>query len=128
MLAKIQFKLKKLFQFFFSYFRLQKFLLLRDAYGSVQLIFNDELMWGRLKEVTLESVIEVSGVVAQRPEAQVNPKMSSGQIEVFKFVKHLNFAPLSLGKNLCRQNRTTPDEPLLFLFRPIEHALLIKSG
>jgi aspartyl-tRNA synthetase len=52
----------------------------------VQLILSDSSLWDRLNEVSLESVIEVSGVVAERPEGQINPKMATGQIEVLCFI------------------------------------------
>jgi aspartyl-tRNA synthetase len=57
-------------------------LVLRDAFGSVQLILNDDALWDRLKDISLESVLEVSGHVRSRPAAQVNPKMETGEIEV----------------------------------------------
>jgi len=61
---------------------LQKFIVLRDSYGTVQLILSDESLWDKLKDISLESVLQVSGVVVARPPSQVNAKMSTGDIEV----------------------------------------------
>jgi len=77
---------------------MQKFVVLRDSFGTVQLILGDSCLWDRLKDVSLESVLEVSGVVVQRPEGQANPKMSTGQIEVTIMFSQLK----KITKNLQR--------------------------
>ncbi len=77
---------------------MQKFVVLRDSFGTVQLILSDSCLWDRLKDVSLESVLEVSGVVVQRPEGQANPKMSTGQIEVTIMLSQLK----QITKNLQR--------------------------
>ena len=51
----------------------------------MQLILNDTL-WQGLKDVGLESVLEVEGQVVPRPGGQANPKMETGDIEVGIFV------------------------------------------
>ena len=53
------------------------FIDLRDRSGLIQLVGGDEL--GRLR---LEDVIEIEGKVKKRPTKLVNPKLSTGKIEV----------------------------------------------
>ena len=61
------------------------FIDLRDRFGITQVVFNPEIerdaheLAGDLRN---EYVIEVSGVVRERPEGTANPKMATGEIEV----------------------------------------------
>ena len=66
----------------FTVHRMQKFIVLRDSNGTVQLILSDESLWDKLKDISLESVLQVTGVVVARPPGQVNAKMNTGDIEV----------------------------------------------
>ncbi|XP_034251652.1 aspartate--tRNA ligase, mitochondrial [Thrips palmi] len=61
-----------------------KFLLLRDAYGTTQILLEDlpANFQNTLDSLTLESVIEIRGIVSLRPENQINRKMKTGEIEV----------------------------------------------
>ena len=52
------------------------FLDLRDRSGKVQCVGRD------LAKVTAESVVEISGTVAARPEKLVNQKLATGKVEV----------------------------------------------
>ncbi|HEV3137189.1 MAG TPA: OB-fold nucleic acid binding domain-containing protein, partial [Pirellulales bacterium] len=61
------------------------FIDLRDRYGKTQIVFgpesgpdNQELA----RSLRSEFVVSVSGKVAHRPEGTVNPKLSTGEIEV----------------------------------------------
>lgn len=59
------------------------FMDLRDKYGLTQLGFDDfEGPDELLKKCSLESVIQVEGVVKARPEAARNPNMVTGEVEV----------------------------------------------
>ena len=77
--------------------RFNKFLILRDRYGSVQLIIKDKKLLNQLKEreiklkdeLRLESVIIIEGKVILRPADEVNKLTSNGDIEVD--VKQINF-------------------------------------
>ena len=66
-----------------QHLRQGRFVILRDAYGSVQLV--TERKGGKavhMGDVNLESVLKIEGVVRERPkEAQV-PRMATGKIEV----------------------------------------------
>lgn len=55
----------------------------RDKFGLTQLAF-DEFTGdlGVLKELSLESVIKVKGVVRARPESAINKNMNTGEVEV----------------------------------------------
>ncbi|XP_075970262.1 aspartyl-tRNA synthetase, mitochondrial [Anticarsia gemmatalis] len=60
--------------------RLSKFLLLRDAYGLTQCVVSNDTT--NLSEVPLETIVKIEGTVALRPKDMINPKMSTGEIEV----------------------------------------------
>ncbi|XP_014275258.1 aspartate--tRNA ligase, mitochondrial isoform X2 [Halyomorpha halys] len=64
--------------------RLDRFAVLRDGYGSTQVIVpeNRNEIINELKRTPLESVVTVSGVVEKRPESQIKKNMSTGEIEV----------------------------------------------
>ncbi|MDY4218799.1 MAG: aspartate--tRNA ligase [Candidatus Faecousia sp.] len=71
------------------------FLVLRDFYGTTQIVVETEEMMKTVKAINKESTISVSGVVRER--ASKNPKQPTGDIEI---------APTSitvLGK--CRYNQ-----------------------
>lgn len=52
------------------------FIDLRDRSGKVQCVGKD------LPKVSVESVVEIQGVVAKRPEKLVNPKLPTGSVEI----------------------------------------------
>ncbi|HDR05103.1 MAG TPA: aspartate--tRNA ligase [Candidatus Marinimicrobia bacterium] len=61
------------------------FIDLRDRYGLVQVRFADDLPKNILEKahrLSAEDVIAVKGTVLARPEAAVNPKISSGKLEL----------------------------------------------
>ncbi|XP_077554375.1 aspartate--tRNA ligase, mitochondrial-like [Haemaphysalis longicornis] len=65
--------------------RMDRFLLLRDAYGITQVLLPDqgsETMRTQLESLPLESVVQVTGQVAARPQHQCNPQMDTGSVEV----------------------------------------------
>lgn len=64
--------------------RMDKFLILRDAYGLTQIIIPEEEQASSklLESIPLESVVQISGKVAKRPEGQENGTISTGKIEV----------------------------------------------
>ena len=57
------------------------FILLRDRFGSTQVFLNPELT-KLTSSLTNESVLSIEGKVVKRPLNQVNPAMSTGEIEV----------------------------------------------
>jgi aspartyl-tRNA synthetase len=64
--------------------RLNKFFVLRDVKGTVQILLDDEFIKRNSNQINLnkESVISVRGVVVKRPEGQENRKLDTGLIEV----------------------------------------------
>ncbi|MBQ2671533.1 MAG: aspartate--tRNA ligase [Clostridia bacterium] len=55
------------------------FLDVRDHYGNVQVVINDDDM---LKNISKESVISASGEVLRRTEENINTKLKTGMIEI----------------------------------------------
>ncbi|CAH0627384.1 unnamed protein product [Chrysodeixis includens] len=60
--------------------RLSKFLLLRDAYGLIQCVVNNDSI--NLSNIPLETVVKIQGSVALRPKDMINRKMETGEVEV----------------------------------------------
>ncbi len=61
------------------------FIDIRDAYGLTQLIFDpkkNSSTHKKVHELKSEYVIQVKGVVQERPRGTINPKLSTGEIEV----------------------------------------------
>ncbi len=56
------------------------FVVLRDFYGTTQIVAESEEMIRQIKGITRESTISVTGVVRER--ASRNPKQETGEIEV----------------------------------------------
>ncbi|CAD5231791.1 unnamed protein product [Bursaphelenchus xylophilus] len=78
-----------------SYKRYNKFFVLKDSYGTVQ-ILTPEKMSGFMKDVPHESVVAVEGVVINRGENS-NKSMATGDIEVLaEDIQVLNLAPVNL--------------------------------
>ncbi|XP_013178212.1 PREDICTED: aspartate--tRNA ligase, mitochondrial [Papilio xuthus] len=63
-----------------QYQRMSKFLLLRDSYGVVQCIVNNNQI--NFNDIPLESIVKINGTVSLRPTNMINSKMSTGEIEV----------------------------------------------
>jgi len=58
------------------------FIDLRDRWGLVQVVCETGEPQTKAKEVKLESVIAVSGMVRERPQGMVNPELPTGAVEV----------------------------------------------
>jgi aspartyl-tRNA synthetase len=61
------------------------FIDLRDRYGITQIVFNPEIApkaHEAAGDLRNEYVVRVSGIVRNRPEGTVNPKLATGEIEV----------------------------------------------
>jgi aspartyl-tRNA synthetase len=59
------------------------FIDLRDHYGSIQLVFNNEYLIKKAEEISLESVIFIKGKVFAREESKINNISQTGEIEVY---------------------------------------------
>jgi aspartyl-tRNA synthetase len=75
------------------------FIDLRDRYGLTQVVFDPKLCGESFSEAEAlrgEFVIQVFGQVIKRPQAMINPKMATGEIEIsVKEFKVLNKAKLT---------------------------------
>lgn len=61
------------------------FIDLRDRYGITQLVINQEThpdAHSKAKDLRNEWVVQIQGVVIQRPEGMINPNLATGAIEV----------------------------------------------
>lgn len=99
-------------------FNRKKFLILRDAYGTTQILLNNlnEHMQTVVDSLTLESVVEVRGEVVSRPKGETNTKMSTGDIEVRpSHISVLGAAPNQLPL-FIRENKL-PTEHLRMKYR-----------
>ncbi|MGA3291803.1 MAG: aspartate--tRNA(Asn) ligase [Candidatus Microgenomates bacterium] len=71
------------------------FIDLRDRSGIVQCVGSD------LEKVSPESVVEITGIVAKRPEKLINPKIKTGsveiQIETLKVISAAAELPFDMG-------------------------------
>ncbi|GAB6024890.1 hypothetical protein CHUAL_010000 [Chamberlinius hualienensis] len=68
-----------------QYKRTDKFAIIRDGYGRTQIILDANLiskLSPMIEDAPLESVIQVTGMVQQRPSGHENKKMLTGDIEI----------------------------------------------
>ena len=56
------------------------FVVLRDFYGTTQVVVENEEMMAKFRDINKESTIQVSGTVRER--SSKNPKQATGEIEV----------------------------------------------
>jgi aspartyl-tRNA synthetase len=98
------------------------FLDLRDRFGIVQVVINPDLPKETLDlvaNVRSEWVLQISGLVQKRPEGMINPKLSTGEIEVIAtHVKALNAAkPLPF---VLTEDDKLPDENMRLKYRYLD--------
>jgi len=61
------------------------FIDLRDRYGKTQVVFNEDThpdIFKTAKQLGLEDVIGITGIVNPRPDSAINPKMSTGEVDI----------------------------------------------
>ncbi len=60
------------------------FIDITDRYGVTQLVFESENdnLYRNAKDLNIGDVIAISGIVCKRPKESVNPKISTGEIEI----------------------------------------------
>ena len=98
------------------------FLDLRDRFGLVQVVINPDLPKETLDlvaNVRSEWVLQITGLVQKRPEGMINPKLSTGEIEVIATdVKALNAAkPLPF---VLTDDDKLPDENMRLKYRYLD--------
>ncbi|XP_015117567.1 aspartate--tRNA ligase, mitochondrial [Diachasma alloeum] len=64
--------------------RMGKFVILRDSYGSTQLIIPEDRtdLMRSVEHLSFEAVLSITGRVIARPPGQENPRMKTGGIEI----------------------------------------------
>ena len=94
---------------------------LRDRYGKTQLVFdeNDFLeVFEKIKKLSTEDVISISGTVKNRDEGAINPNMKTGKIEIsvsdFSILNKASTLPFVLT------DRNSSEEPLRLKYRYLE--------
>lgn len=86
--------------------RMGKFFVLRDGYGSTQVLLTDKIKGVDTSSLTLETIIRVEGTVIPRPTSTINPKMKTGHIEIeAEKLEVLNGAKKNLPFEVRRFNR-----------------------
>ena len=94
---------------------------LRDRYGKTQLVFDETdflEVFDKIKKLSTEDVISISGVVKNRDEGAINPSMKTGKIEIsvsdFSILNKASTLPFVLT------DRNSSEEPLRLKYRYLE--------
>lgn len=107
-----------------NHIRMDKFLLLRDHTGLVQVLLENEIV----PPPTLESCVCVEGTVIERPPNQVNPKLESGEIEVkVESIKSVNVSKTKLPFYIKPFNEAQEALRLKYRYLDLRNALLQKN-
>lgn len=104
-----------------QYYRMKKFLVLRDGYGITQVLIpndNQDILTD-IKDITYESVVKVEGIVVPRPDTMKNIEQETGEIEIkASSIKILNSAKSDLPMDIREHNKA--DEPVRLANRYID--------
>ncbi len=98
------------------------FIDLRDRFGLIQVVFNPDLSSEILKtvaEVRSEWVLQVKGIVQERPEGMENPKMPTGEIEVIAH-EIIVLNPARALPFVLTDDDTLPDENTRLKYRYLD--------
>lgn len=108
--------------------RMKKFITIRDSYGSTQLFLNDKKLSQKFGKLNIESVIEVQGRVACRPQGEVNDNMATGEIEVHvNELKILNDARIDIPFIIRDYNNVTEINRLSYRYIDLRHPLMQRN-
>ncbi|KAJ8672481.1 hypothetical protein QAD02_003740 [Eretmocerus hayati] len=110
--------------------RLGKFLILRDAFGSTQCIISPEHthLSKALQGLSYETVLSITGRVVPRPEAQCNPKMNTGDIEInIESVEILNSTMPQLPFNIRNNNKAKESLQMQYRYLALRFSELQKN-
>jgi len=95
------------------------FIDLRDRWGITQLVVdNKEEIYTQASRVRPEYVIKVKGVVKERPEGLVNPRLSTGDVEIV--VKDLEILSSSLLPPFEIEGNKETDESIRLRYRYLD--------
>ncbi|OAD58008.1 Aspartate--tRNA ligase [Eufriesea mexicana] len=110
--------------------RVNKFLILRDSYGSTQLIIPQERkdLQNVAKNLTFESVFSIEGKVLKRPEGQQNKNMKTGDIEVeIKSIEVLNMAKAKMPFIIRNYNQANENTQMKYRYISLRYPELQKN-
>ncbi|XP_061935207.1 aspartate--tRNA ligase, mitochondrial isoform X2 [Apis cerana] len=110
--------------------RINKFLILRDSYGSTQLIIPEHKkdLQEIAKKLTFESVLSIEGKVLKRPKGQENKFMKTGDIEVeIKSIKVLNMANSNLPFIIRDYNKAKESTQMKYRYISLRYPQLQKN-
>ncbi|XP_017885472.1 aspartate--tRNA ligase, mitochondrial [Ceratina calcarata] len=106
-----------------------KFLILRDSYGSVQCIVPEDRkdLEEITKNLTFESVLSIEGTVLKRPDGQRNKNMPTGDIEIeVESLKVLNMAKPNLPFIIRDYNKAKESNQLKYRYISLRYPELQK--
>ncbi|KAH8271685.1 hypothetical protein KR044_001181, partial [Drosophila immigrans] len=117
--------------------RMNKFFILRDAYGQTQVLIMPKTKG--LEEyaetaVPIESIVRVEGTVIPRPAATINPKMTTGHVEIeAEKIDILNAAKKNLPFEIRKFNKAgerlrLTHRYLDLRFNDMQHNLRLRSS
>lgn len=104
-----------------QYFRMKKFIVLRDGYGITQILIpnDNEEIHNEISNLTYETVVRVEGVVVPRPDTMKNIEQETGEIEVrASTIEILNDAKADLPMDIREHNKA--EEPVRMTHRYID--------
>ncbi|XP_015436297.1 PREDICTED: aspartate--tRNA ligase, mitochondrial [Dufourea novaeangliae] len=110
--------------------RLNKFITLRDAYGSTQLMVPDNRndLKDMIKILSFESILHIIGTVFERPKEQKNSKMKTGEIEVhIESLKILNQAKPNLPIFIREFNKATESNQMKYRYLSLRYPELQRN-
>ncbi|CAK9833873.1 Aspartate--tRNA ligase, mitochondrial [Anthophora retusa] len=102
-----------------EFIRGNRFLTVRDSYGSTQLIIplHRKDLQNIVDNLTFESVISIEGIVLRRPDGQNNERMKTGDIEIeIESMKVLNTAKPNLPFIIRNYNIAKEDIQLKYRY------------
>lgn len=107
------------------------FIDLRDRYGLTQIVFSPQAAaeaHARAERLRGEDVVSVRGTVRRRAEAQVNPRLATGEVEVFvEDLEVLNTAealPFVVSSHEEKQQRVSEDLRLQYRYLDLRRPAL----
>ncbi|XP_033344716.1 aspartate--tRNA ligase, mitochondrial [Bombus vosnesenskii] len=113
-----------------EFLRADKFLVLRDSYGSTQFIIptHRKDLQEMARNLTFESILSIEGRVLKRPEGQKNKCMGTGDIEVeIKSLKVLNIASLNIPFIIRDYNKANENVQMKYRYISLRYPELQKN-
>jgi len=99
--------------------RLDKFLLLRDKTGLLQVYLPPGETFSELRDIDNESVVSLTGTVRQRPKGQENVDMKTGELEL-ELDQVLSINPVNAKLPFQQNKHLLPKEELRLQYRYLD--------